>query len=74
MNDLDTFREQTRAWLEANCPEEMHWKRGAGSNLMMGDGLTWGGRKEKLEAPARRWLQVMAERGWTAPSWPKSKC
>ena len=71
MNDLDTFREQTRAWLEANCPEEMHWKRGAGSNLMMGDGLTWGGRKEKLEAPARRWLQVMAERGWTAPSWPK---
>jgi acyl-CoA dehydrogenase len=71
MNDLDTFREQTRAWLEANCPEQMRWRTGAGANLMMGDGLAWGGRKEKLGAPAKRWLDVMAERGWTAPSWPK---
>ena len=23
MADLDTFRTETRAWLEANCPTEM---------------------------------------------------
>ena len=23
MSDLDTFRSETRAWLEANCPPEM---------------------------------------------------
>jgi len=23
MSDLETFRKDTRAWLEANCPEEM---------------------------------------------------
>ena len=23
MSDLETFRSETRAWLEANCPPEM---------------------------------------------------
>jgi len=71
MSDLDTFREETRAWLDASCPQEMRWQTGAGANLMMGDGLAWGGRKEKLAAPAKQWLEAMAERGWTAPTWPK---
>jgi acyl-CoA dehydrogenase len=33
--------------------------------------LCWGGKKEKWPADVRRWLDVMAERGWTAPTWPK---
>ena len=31
MSDLETFRSETREWLEANCPDEMrnlsfHWE------------------------------------------------
>ena len=32
----------------------------------------WGGRKATYPNPdVKRWLDVMAERGWTAPTWPK---
>lgn len=36
------------------------------------DSVVWGGRKETFENPgSKQWLQCMAERGWTAPTWPK---
>jgi alkylation response protein AidB-like acyl-CoA dehydrogenase len=32
----------------------------------------WGGRKEQFANPdSKVWLDRMAERGWTAPTWPK---
>jgi alkylation response protein AidB-like acyl-CoA dehydrogenase len=32
----------------------------------------WGGRREKFANPdSRIWLDRMAERGWTAPTWPR---
>ena len=35
------------------------------------DELCWGGKKEHvLRRRRERWLDVMAERGWTAPTWP----
>ena len=61
MTDLQTFQEETRTWLEENCPREMrnlsfHWE----------DGHQVYSRPE-----AKVWLERMAERGWVAPAWPK---
>ena len=65
MTDIDTFRRETRAWLEANCPPSM---RTPGSE----EETVWGGRGEKFENPESKvWLERMAERGWTCPMWPK---
>jgi alkylation response protein AidB-like acyl-CoA dehydrogenase len=33
----------------------------------------WGGRRFKFQSEAqRRWMQIMGERGWTVPTWPKA--
>ena len=60
MSDLNAFREETRSWLEENCPGEMrnlsfHWED---AHLIY----------SKPEAAV--WLERMAERGWVAPTWP----
>jgi len=65
MADLQAFREDTRRWLEANAPAEMR------TPPPTADDVCWGGRKGKYPAPTLRWLAVMAERGWTAPTWPR---
>jgi acyl-CoA dehydrogenase len=66
MSDLDTFRNETRAWLEANCPPEM--RRAGGGE----DDTCWGGRRWKFKSDAQRlWMERMAERGWTVPEWPR---
>jgi alkylation response protein AidB-like acyl-CoA dehydrogenase len=66
MADLEAFRAETRAWLEANCPPEMR-------SPMKGEkDLCWGGRRFEFQSPAQKqWLDVMASRGWTVPDWPK---
>lgn len=65
MNDIETFRLQTRAWLEENCPMEM---RGV---LAEADEF-WGGRSGLFSCEAQRlWFERMATRGWTVPTWPK---
>jgi alkylation response protein AidB-like acyl-CoA dehydrogenase len=36
------------------------------------DELVWGGRNAVFWHPdAKRWLHLMADKGWTAPQWPK---
>lgn len=66
MADLETFRQETRAWLEANCPEGMRKPMASDKDIC------WGGRKWKFQSEDQRlWLERMAERGWTAPQWPK---
>src|SRR5688572_1591143 len=65
MADLQAFREDTRRWLEANAPAEVR------TPPRSADDGCWGGRKGKYPAPTLRWLAVMAERGWTAPTWPR---
>jgi hypothetical protein len=63
---LDTFRTETRAWLEANCPPAMRQPvRGE-------DDIVWGGRKAKLSPDQKGWLDAMASRGWTVPDWPQA--
>jgi len=65
MADLDSFRRDTRAWLLANAPPSMRTPLGEHEEP------NWGGRKATYENPeAKQWLDVMAGRGWTAPSWP----
>jgi alkylation response protein AidB-like acyl-CoA dehydrogenase len=66
MADPDRFRKETRAWLEANGPPALR-----GLRVSAESGGTWGGRRSVFEPPeARDWLERMAGRGWTAPTWP----
>ena len=64
MSDLEAFRQDTRSWLESNCPEEMRQPMGEGD-------ICWGGRKFKFKSAAQKlWMERMAVKGWTVPTWP----
>ena len=56
------FREETRVWIEENCPPGA---RGSGQ-------IPFGSRQVELEADTALWLERMAEKGWTVPTWPKA--
>ena len=58
---LEDFRQDTRAWLAANCPPGA---RGPGQ-------IPIGSRSIELEPDVRLWLERMIERGWTVPTWPR---
>ncbi|MDG2050621.1 MAG: acyl-CoA dehydrogenase family protein [Myxococcota bacterium] len=65
MSDLEKFRQKTRIWLEENAPESI-----IGVRFTELDG-NWGGRKAEYGNPDMKvWLDRMADRGWTAPTWP----
>ncbi len=65
MHDLETFRAETRAWLEANCPASMR-------TPMPEDETVWGGRNAEFRNPdSKVWLERMADKGWTTPTWPQ---
>ena len=58
------FRGEARDWLADNCPRSL--REGLG-------GYTAGGRKAVYANPdTKLWLDRMAERGWTAPTWPQA--
>jgi len=64
---LEDFRQQTRTWLEANCPPEMR------EPMRSEDDVCWGGKKFVFKSEAQQqWLQRMGERGWTVPAWPRA--
>jgi alkylation response protein AidB-like acyl-CoA dehydrogenase len=64
--NLEEFRQQTRAWLEENCPASMR------KPIKSDKDQCWGGRKWVFESDEQQlWLERMAERGWTVPQWPK---
>ena len=60
--ELDAFRAETRAWLEENCPAGA---RGPGP-------VSIGSRQVDLGSDLALWLERMAEKGWTVPTWPKA--
>ncbi|MEM7018249.1 MAG: acyl-CoA dehydrogenase family protein [Pseudomonadota bacterium] len=63
MSELEAFRQETRTWLEENCPPAMQTP---------GDPYGGGGGKQPTPHPdAVVWLDRMAKKGWTAPTWPK---
>jgi alkylation response protein AidB-like acyl-CoA dehydrogenase len=66
MGDGDDFRIVTRRWLEENCPPSMRTPPAE-----VDDGV-WGGTKSPpIDPDARTWLDRMAGRGFTAPTWPR---
>ena len=66
MADLDAFRAELRDWLEQSCPESL---RGPYDPQVGG---YWGGRKrDQADPDARLWCDRCAERGYTAPTWPR---
>jgi len=65
MSDLAAFREDTRRWLDDHAPPSMR------TPPRSADEVCWGGRKGRYPEDVRRWLAIMAERGWTAPTWPR---
>jgi alkylation response protein AidB-like acyl-CoA dehydrogenase len=65
MSELESFRRETRAWLQAHCPPEMR------QPMVNENDICWGGRHFSFQSEAQRsWMQMMAERGWTVPTWP----
>ena len=65
MSDLELFRQETRQWLEDNCPQSMR------SPIKNDKEQCWGGRNFTFMSEDQRlWMDRMAERGWTAPAWP----
>jgi len=65
MNDLESFRRQSRDWLVANCPASL-----IGRDSTPFDGC-WGGRRYRWESDDEKlWLERMVEKRWTAPAWP----
>jgi acyl-CoA dehydrogenase len=66
MNQPEPFRQEVRDWLEANCPESMR------SPVRSDADVCWGGRNFEFQSDDQRiWLERMAEKGWTAPTWPR---
>ncbi|OQW55671.1 MAG: acyl-CoA dehydrogenase [Proteobacteria bacterium SG_bin9] len=64
--DIETFRKETRAWLEANCPPEMR------KPMTKEEDTFWGGRNATFSSDAQKvWFERMRDKGWTVPHWPK---
>ena len=68
MTDLDTFRANTRAWLEENVPPSMR------EPMRADEDANWGGRNaDYSKNPDQKlYMDRMASRGWTVPDWPKA--
>ncbi len=66
-SDLQAFRAETRAWLDANCPPEMRQPvRDEGD-------VYWGGRNASFKNDAQKaWFEACRDRGYTVPEWPKA--
>jgi alkylation response protein AidB-like acyl-CoA dehydrogenase len=65
VQDPDAVRAEMRAWLDANCPHSMRTPTPE-------DEIVWGGRRATYKNPdSKLWLERMAARGWTTPTWPK---
>lgn len=62
----EDFRRETRAWLEANCPDSMR-------RPITADEMVWGGSQVDFGSTDQRlWFERMRDRGWFAPDWPQA--
>jgi acyl-CoA dehydrogenase len=62
---LETFREEIRDWLAGNYPDALR-------TPTLPHEYVAGGRKGTFHHPdAKAWLEKMAAKGWTVPTWPK---
>ena len=66
MDVPDRLRDELRRFIEESCPPAMR------APIAGEDDEVWGGRRAVFKTPeARVWLERMAARGFTAPTWPK---
>ena len=66
--ELDAFRTEVREWLAANYPAELK-----GDSVPSDPEAVWGGRAfAESDDPQRVWMRRVAEKGWTAPTWPSA--
>ena len=61
-SDLDAFRSEARAWLEANFPESL--RKDPDAIVAVEQGAA------KAEGDVALWKQRMGEKGWGTPTWP----
>ena len=62
--DLSEFRDETRTWLESNCPESQR-------QPVKRDEVIWPGRCQKFPSEdGRLWFERMRDNGWTCPGFP----
>lgn len=66
--DIDAFRDEVKAWLEANYPAELRDPKAKTDPEAMWGGRAFAGSSD----PQIVWMQRMAEKGWTAPTWPQA--
>ena len=61
----DQFRQETRDWLMANCPESER-------QPIVKEQQIWAGRNSEFYCDnARLWFERMRDKGWTTPEWPE---
>jgi acyl-CoA dehydrogenase len=66
MTDVEAFRRSLREFLEHELPSQL------GGDLPPPTAEYWGGRRPELPHPqSKRYCELMAARGLTAPTWPK---
>ena len=64
MEDLEQFRKEVGAWLQANCPDSQR-------QPMTPEDQYWGGRRGQFPSEdAKLWFERMRDKGWTTPEWP----
>lgn len=66
MSELNAFRRETRSWLEQNCPASMR------TRMVPGEEVNGGSKRRSTNTEAYLWLERMAARGWTVPTWPEA--
>ncbi len=66
MVDAMAWRNEVRAWLEANCPASMRLP-------ITPEEMVWGGSQLSFVSEDQRlWFESMRARGWFAPNWPSA--
>ena len=63
--EATAFRNDLRTWLDENCPASV--RDGAEPTV---ETTPWGSSSIALDADSRIWLERMAARGFTVPTWP----
>lgn len=61
---MESFRNEIRAWLEANCPPSLR-------TPAVQEEQVWGGRRIKFpSADAKLWFERCVAKGYCVPDWP----
>src|SRR5579862_9202139 len=60
--DIDAFRADARAWLEANFPPSLKGK----------SGMAYIEDANPDDADIKAWTKAMGEKGWGVPTWPQA--